>query len=569
MSIAGVVAFGVPDCCVAAVVSAGYTPEDIAAEHQLVREGFTEAQARMIETAAQGLQSTPRFPNVDNLETQVIGATCLNAIRTLGAMFNNCSAFGNAAQLFNGGVPTQTQIDSYCGAQCKADFQTYLLGGFVQSCSGAEILEFELLDAINHPGNGFRLFKLIQILRMPCVKDPSGNYCLQTFMTLVTSFPAGTQPTDATLAPVCKPCLFLFLVEYVKYATPQDLKGYAFIDVLCTRAFKDGQEIFCVPEWQAIDALPDSDPTKLPRICNTRCFQKIIVKLYLANPGNQAARANLTNVFIFLDVYCAHNQQNGALCGKLLPALFAPGGPLQDGITACAADFGKTSCSPSCTTAAKKLYDSMGCCFTTYLGAETYFHPAPTPIPQNDNTFIFQQIAAFISGQCQIPKPAACPSIGKAIATTIVVRNLLFAYYVANVKLVEEAILLDICVHLGARPSQCLLALGSGQGSQVQGKPGFGLQAATPEGVSFQINMAQDGGASNDIGHVGPQFMLDVQTGNVQLTQTGQLPVSSRSDVTAGPSVDPTSSVTYTAGAASLSASMFVIVAAIAASLLL
>jgi hypothetical protein len=269
----------------------------------------------------------------------------------------------------------------------------------------------------------------------------------------------------------------------------------------------------------------------------------------------------MSAAFNALEIYCAQNA-NGGLCGiELLNAAntFAPAE------VACTADAQANVCNSGCQRAAQTLINQMGCCFRTFVTAEKDWGDVNKP----DS---LANIEVFMRTKCGVTAPPACRPAGRIIAARIVLRNILFTWYViaVNKAQLEAAILRDIAIYLGCRENQISY---SGQGTEVAPTPaGQAVGVMAEGGVAFNIQVTSDAGL-DDVQTQSDQFDQGIKAGGVSLLATSQLGVASRSDPTNGVVIDPSSSSSSTAplpnSAAGLSASLFAMLVAMIAALLL
>jgi len=523
---------------------------------------YKEAQRRYAN--ANFVPKIPQF-NVEDFKTAAASQPCIDAAVALGTAFQACSAFTTAAPaLFNdsrAAEPTQQDVTAYCGAPCKVDFQNNKVPAFVQACTALEIFQFELADR-SKGDNGFQFYKLIFILRLPCVQFGT-DYCLPTFWRLVHKG-ANWQPTIADLQGICTPCLVAFFVEYVKYAKVDDLKALTFVDLLCTNSLRavTKETVWCIVEFRAVDAMGDTDvPAKINRMCSTRCYQKILVKTYLAAGSlgaSQKDKDNAAAAFKQIDIFCANNGRT--YCGEELfnfnQTFNAPGGPVEK----CTADFTRNPplCGASCADAGKAFYNKLGCCFQTLLNAEKDFKKEGDT---SDN--FLPLIKGFLEGPCKLTTPGACFKAGKYIAARIVIRNMLWAYYLAEIAAVRAAILADLAVQIGARLNQ--IRMDGEPSKQIKTTAADGFTVLANEGIAFNIRVDSDGSAS-EVETAASQFQESVSKNQVVLTQSSQLPYNSREDPASGLTIDVQASTVTTAnGAGQASFSLVAIVACIVA----
>jgi hypothetical protein len=383
----------------------------------------------------------------------------------------------------------------------------------------------------------------------------------------------GWIPTQADLEGICKPCLVAFFVEFVKYADLSDLKGLAFVDLLCTASWRPNPAggkptiVWCILEQRRIDAMGDDTPveTKMRAICGTRCFQKMLVKIYLAagafNQTDQD-KAKMAQVFSQLDVFCSRNAA-GRLCGieaqGFDKAFNGPGGIVEK----CMADFQQLLCGATCADAIRPFYASVGCCYNTLLNAEAEWSRPGVP----RNLTIFRD---FANSRCKVAPPPRCFQAGRLIAARLVIRNLVWRYYLDNIALVKAAIIADIATQIGARLNQVTIDDAVTEAPKTQGA--FGLMAL--EGVSMSIKVTSDGSA-DDVTTTSSQFQDSVTNNQVAFTQSTRLPYDSRADASLGLVIDPQASSVTTEidplgnAAGTTSVSFFAIILAMAAAFFL
>jgi hypothetical protein len=240
----------------------------------------------------------------------------------------------------------------------------------VASCTGLEIMAIEASTATS--SNPFTLRGILEVLNLPCVALTDASftygkeYCLQPFIALWSTYDAnnGVMTSDE-LANTCRPCLALFIAEYSKYALPESVQTFAFIDLLCT--YDTGR--WCWVEYAALGAMPDNNATvqiaKAIRTCETRCLAKILVKIVASSQIFNTSEADVINArryYAALNGLCAINA-NGDYCAVTAHQF--------DGLTDRATAHGcHVGTSPSCSNSSCSAYGtqflaSQGCCYTT------------------------------------------------------------------------------------------------------------------------------------------------------------------------------------------------------------
>jgi hypothetical protein len=281
-----------------------------------------------------------------------------------------------------------------------------------------------------------------------------------------------------------------------------------------------------------------------------------LVKIYLSAGAlnqTQQDKEKAAASFKALDTFCAWNGHS--LCGIELQnfnqTFNAPGGP----VASCAEDFGRALCGATCANAVGSFYNQLGCCFTTILQAESEW------AKPGDEPFL-PKIRDFTRDRCRVAAPAGCIKAGKFIAARIVIRNFVWAYYLANIAAVKAAILADLAVQIGARLNQIRL---EGEPTQVMQTSGAGFSLMAAEGMTINVRVDSDGN-TGDVDATAEQFSTSVKQNQVAFVQSGRMPYNSRSDPSLGLTIDATAStVTAENGAGRATFSLFAVLAAILA----
>jgi hypothetical protein len=134
------------------------------------------------------------FSTQDVCTNYQITAACQTAGAALGQAFVGCSAFQTAAMFFNDSTTSisQSDVDSYCSAACKLDFESKLQT-LVSTCTALD------LYCAHQANPTFDLVGLVFVLKLPCI-EYNGEYCLPHFKDLQETFsPTGYQPTQNDL----------------------------------------------------------------------------------------------------------------------------------------------------------------------------------------------------------------------------------------------------------------------------------------------------------------------------------------------------------------------------------
>jgi len=213
----------------------------------------------------------------------------------------------------------------------------------------------------------------------------------------------------------------------------------------------------------------------------------------------------------------------------------------------------------TCADAVGRFYGQLGCCFTTILQAEAeWAKPGEEPF--------LPKIRDFTRDRCRIAAPQGCIKAGKFIAAKIVIRNFVWAYYLANIAAVKAAILADLAAQIGARLNQIRL---EGEPTQVMQTSGAGFSLMAAEGMTINVRVDSDGN-SGDVDSTADQFNTAVKQNQVAFVQSGRMPYNSRSDPSLGLTIDVTAStVTAENAAGRATFSLFAVLAAVVAALAL
>jgi len=504
---------------------------------------------------------------------------CGDAFAVIIQDYMNCPAMQTAGQTIfqQGAAPNQTTVAGFCGAACVATFKADL-GTFLQACTPLQVVAIEITYHI-------RFYDLIFALNVPCVQDPTnpGTYCLPIVVAAfkkADSFGKGGPVQDSDLAPpggLCSPCMAAWAVELFKYAPINDLFVLQYLGVLCSRSLdQNGNTVWCIPSFAASTVACNGglSSTCLTKICADNCYQKIIIKLYLANPAAaNNTQANVANLLFVLDLACTSDPNLG-YCGNVLQNLDNTGPAL---FQACANDYGQNVCGSACKQAGTTFLQQTGCYFQTLVAAQANHFPVPVgqrPDITNPNQNL-QAIDFFLKGTCNLNLPDICP-LNRFIQTAvIVVRNIEWNAYITAAALVQEALILDVAGYLGARETQIeLLQDMLNQPKQVQAIQASELQSAAPSGVQFSFNINQDNHfgsaqitANADDAHNGLNYMPLPQLGH-QGSYGFQVQGYQDQGYTVDASLSSVSAQ-QTGAAVALLASPLVLLAAIVAALLL
>jgi len=256
----------------------------------------------------------------------------------------------------------------------------------------------------------------------------------------LNGIPSGTPLTQNTLDQVCTRCFLKFLVaaSVIGGASASDTLLAVFeFGLLCLKDTYQGTQVYCALEAQTFFAglatpTTQSFVTTLDAACRTKC----LVKYFLVAEsivGSLADAANSSRLFAYL---CTKNpQHNNDYCLSLIT--LPSGNPCPNM---------PTDCSGTCQTFVSGAITSGGCCFTSALKFLL--------IAQGTADAFLPIVEAAVALRCSVTVPDACPTTNwDTVAVILNIANVRVSEYLAARQAFRDAIVKDLCIHLGCDPS--------------------------------------------------------------------------------------------------------------------
>jgi hypothetical protein len=469
-----------------------------------------------------------------------VSPACIGALISVfkAANATDCKAtFSTVAQLLwsNTTMATNAAVSSYCSSSCVTGLNS-TIESYAATCTPVELVEIDLyFVAIGKP---FHIFDLLTIVRLPCdTVDPvSGQYCVVSWSNLLVSLANGDKtPTAAE----CNTCLALFIADLVRW-TPLTIRDFYFVDQFCTM---DGP-VFCWAELQAIQAMPSGN-AQTTRICSTSCYQRILIKAILYEATNGTVDTSDLKSLIFLDEICA-TAPGGQYCFDEFSTV---GTTLSQ---ASAAGCALTKCPSTCLALANSLVSAEGCCLNNFLDIAYVAGNASLVV---DLTLVI----GFVQNTCKVTVPAACPRSDKAIAGQIILHNIAWAAYQANVDAVRAAVFADIAAIIGVLATDIAF-----QSDSQPSSTGFALfdTSSAGDGVSLSFTVSTSTTESANSG--ASAYNGQVQAGTIVTPNTQSLNGAFRTNPAAPVVIDSASAVMVTGAAAHVTFSVATLLAAVA-----
>jgi len=269
----------------------------------------------------------------------------------------------------------------------------------------------------------------------------------------------------------------MFIADLVRW-TPLTIKDFYFIDQFCTM---DGS-LFCWNELQAISAMPDGD-AKTTRICSSSCYQRILIKAILFEATNGTIDVNAVKTLVMLNDICATGP-TGAYCFDEFSTI----GTTVNQAAAAGCNWLTGACPASCNTLATNLINTEGCCMNNFQQIAAI---------SGNATLIIELgiIVNFIQTKCMVSIPPACPRSDRNVTVEIVLENLAWAAYQANVDVVRAAVIRDLAAVFGVLEAEILFQ----QDFQTQSSMFalFSVDANSGASLSFTVSPQSNTAASS------------------------------------------------------------------------
>jgi len=343
------------------------------------------------------------------------------------------------------------------------------------------------------------------------------------------------------LAVVCVPGVAYFLEALAKYGDPRDIFNFRGFSLLCLRE----ATIFCVPRFQAIDAMPqvtgDDVQSRMTSACQDRCYARYIIRFYALQyldphvTAEQIAQ-NRQNIAILASL-CAKNS-NGTYCLSAYK-LFLTVGPTLNS-TGCNLRSTPQLCPSSCSAAVQSsLLTPMGCCFGNYLAYLARFNDS------SPNGISASKITNFLN-LCGLTAPSVCAR-ARPVQGVLRLTNLAWAYYLLHVAEVRQAIWDSLVYAVGVAYDDLVVAANQQGTVDSFSSPYHVFAAGSGVDVTYSISTDNTDQASS----IETSFNSDISSGNLQLPSLASLPVDSKVDSTSSSSDAQTTTGAYVTPSAS------------------
>lgn len=518
--------------------------------------------------------------------------------------------------------PSDANVTAFCNHTCMPAFQQ-AMANISMTCDptnfAADLTTAAgvnpALAALVAAGVDIRNFAFVA--KGICAKGPEGNYCYPIFFSTSMYIVAGFQitaargngmapdpsvtaqamafapfmPNSTNLPMICRPCWFKLLSFYADYAfrsKKPDLEG--FFSAANTVCLKE-RNVWCYLEASDPAAMPTANVTldipRLPRICATRCFLRLIAiqaknarMMMTASPSDPHIAHSLVLVNAARAAYrfvCARNRGNfcfriyGFLSNNFYGMLPAPigscNGPCLTGtaiLQAClSASANPPTCTVDCSNAIRTYFATpAGCCF----GAAVRFLNDSAVQNQTTDPNAALMVKTLLTCQAAAQLDIR-PCVGPTVSVTYSMPNLNGNYTQNNAPGVAMDAARDLADSLGNDPPQNMVTVSGFAVANMSGVFGTTLRAtissdSPAEALSLTDVMNADAmssappfptisgydqsAASNNdlqsVTYVDPSYSTSSCTGNCTVPPEDPLPGTTSSSSTGGSSSSSTGS---------------------------